>query len=145
MVILFLSFTLKHKSQITIWSGSGDAKQDIVLNKVEIKNKSLTNITYSFKNIRYGSIIDTGSFTIKTQTELNQLIIDLKGALENIGVKNKIVWERVKYTISVGGLAPLKKGHFRIEIGENFCPIHKKDAKKLIKGLEAKVESLPVK
>ena len=143
VVILFLSFTIYPNSKNIIWSGSGEAKQDIVLN--DAQNKNSFTISYSFKNVRYGSIIDTGSFTLNTQSELNQLIIDLNDAIENIGIEHKIVWKRSKYTISAGGLGLLKKGHFRIEVGETFCPIHKKDAKKLIKVLEPQVNLLPEK
>tara|TARA_Y100000739_G_C20355436_1_gene349717 strand:+ start:160 stop:627 length:468 start_codon:yes stop_codon:yes gene_type:complete len=145
VLALFLSFTLFPKSENLIWSGSGDATQDIFLNKIQNKKEPSFTISYSFKNVRYGSIIDTGSFTLNTQSELNQLIIDLNDAIENIGVEDKIVWKRSKYTLSAGGIAPLKKGHFRIEIGEVFCPIHKKDAKKLIKVLVPQVNLLPEK
>lgn len=143
--ILFLSFTFSPKSESLIWSGSGEATQDIFLNKIQNTQKSSFTISYSFKNVRYGAIVDTGSFTLNTQPELNQLIIDLNDAIGNVGVEHKIVWERSKYTLSAGGVAPLKKGHFRIEIGEMFCPIHKKDAKKLVKVLEAQVKLLPEK
>ena len=140
--ILFLSFTISPKSESHIWSGSGDATQDIFINKIQNTQKPSFAISYSFKNVRYGSIIDTGSFTLNTQSELNQLIVDLNDAIENIGTEHKIVWKRSKYTLSAGGIAPLKKGHFRIELGEVFCPIHKKDAKKLIKVLEPQVNLL---
>lgn len=143
--ILFLSFTISSKSESHIWSGSGDARQDIFLKKIQNTQKPSFAISYSFKNVRYGSIIDTGSFTLNTQSELNQLIVDLNDAIENIGTEHKIVWKRSKYTLSAGGIAPLKKGHFRIELGEVFCPIHKKDAKKLIKVLGPQVNLLSEK
>ena len=123
---LFLSFIPNTQSETSIWSSTGTATQDISLNKTEDNNELSYNISYTFKNIRYGSIIDTGSFVLNTKSELKQLIIDLKDAVEKVGVEHKIVWERPKYTISVGGLSPMKKGNFKIEIGEMYCPIHKK-------------------
>ena len=139
VAILFLSFTAYQETKTIIWSGTGDAIQNVVLKKTVNDQKAVSNILYSFKNVRYGSIIDTGSFTLKTQEEISQLLIDLKDAIEKTGAEHKIVWERSKYTLSAGGIAPLKKGHFRIEVGEVFCPIHKKDAKKLIKVLEPEI------
>ena len=97
VLALLLSFTLFPKSENLIWSGSGDATQNIFLNKIQNKKEPSFTISYSFKNVRYGSIIDTGSFTLNTQSELNQLIIDLNDAIENIGVEDKIVWKRSKY------------------------------------------------
>jgi len=141
VIILFLSFAIYPETKTIIWSGTGSATQSVILNKTVKNKETLSKLIYSFKHVRYGSIVDTGSFVLNTQEEVNQLLIDLKDAIEKTGVEHKIVWKRAKYALSAGGNAPLKKGHFKIEIDKMFCPIHKKDAKKLIKVLEPEIHT----
>lgn len=131
LFITLLSIQSIAQSQDVIWNGKGDATQSVTA----ISSNSKTIVEYKFENVRFGSIVDKGSFYILNQTELNQLISDLEGAVEKSGEVGGFEWARGIYTIKSGGNNSPKKGMFKIWIGEKHCPMDKKNASKLIKSL----------
>lgn len=143
LLFLFtLSLNVFSQDKKVIWSGTGDATQSATLITTTTKGIAKSIVKYTFKNIRYGSIIDRGSFYILTQSELNQFIKDIQGALEKSQETGGYEWSRSNYTIKSGGNNSPKKGTFKIWVGEKHCPFKKKDALKLIKKLKAVVPSL---
>ena len=143
LIILFtLSLNVFSQDKKVIWSGTGNASQSATLITSTTKGIAKSIVNYKFKNIRYGSIVDRGSFYILTQTELNQFIADIEGALEKSEETGGYEWSRSNYTIKSGGNNPQKKGTFKIWVGEKHCPFKKKDALKLIKELKSVVSSL---
>ena len=78
------------------------------------KNKGVSKsiIEYKFKHVRYGSIVDRGSFYILTQSELNQLINDLEGAIEKSTIEG-FEWSRSNYTLKSGGNNSPQKAHLK--------------------------------
>lgn len=131
-------FTEKSFAGNEIWNGKGDAQQSVSL----IKEKGKTKVFYSFKNVRFVTMIDTGSFVISNQNELNLLITDLQGAIKKSSEESSYEWSRGKYTIKSGGNNSPKKGTFKIWIGDKHCPMDKKNAQKLIKALTPVIEEL---
>ena len=125
-----------------IWSGSGEATQSATLITTKNKGVSKSIVEYKFKHVRYGSIVDRGSFYILTQSELNQLISDLDGAIEKSTTSEGFEWSRSNYTLKSGGNNSPQKGTFKIWVGEKHCPFKKKDAIKLVKSLKSVLSSL---
>lgn len=142
IVCSFLSFIASPANEEVIWNGKGEATQTVTV----IKSNEQPKVLYKFKNVRYGSIIDAGSFYIRTQPEAKQFIADLKGGISKMKESSKFEWTRSKYTVASGGSASKsKKGNFKIYVDEKFCPIGKKEALKLIKALEPVVATLKEK
>ena len=137
-----LSLNIFSQDKKVIWNGTGEATQTATLITTNTKGISKSIIEYTFKNVRYGSIVDRGSFYILTQTELNQFISDIEGALEKSEETGGYEWSRSNYTIKSGGNNSQKKGTFKIWVGEKHCPFKKKDALKLIKELKSVISSL---
>lgn len=138
---LFVLFSFVSASEGNIvWTGSGDQTQTISLIKNTKDGKPANKLLYKFKNVRFTTMIDTGSFTLYKQSEVNQFIADLNGAISKVSDETKTEYSRKKYTVSVGGNSSKVKNNFWIEVGDKFCPIHKKDAKKLIKVLEPEIK-----
>ena len=141
LAIVFLGLSLTESfagNGNVIWNGTGDATQSVSL----IQSKGKTKVFYYFKNVRFVTMVDSGSFTIANQKELNLLIEDLKGAITKSGEESSFEWSRGKYTIKSGGNNSPKKGTFKIWIGEKHCPMNKKNAQKLIKALTGVVDDL---
>lgn len=139
ILLCFFSFILAPSNGDEIWNGTGDANQSVTIKKIKKEEKSFSSMCYKFKNVRFGSIIDTGSFTITKRYDVEEFLTALKGAIDKISDSSKTEWTKEQYRITVGGSSSKIKNHFRIEIGAYFCPIHKKDAKKLIKALEIEI------
>lgn len=140
ILLALFSFVLLPSNGKQIWKGSGEASQSVSISTVSKEGKSISKMNYTFKNIRYGTMVDTGSFTLSKKYDVQEFLSALEGAIEKIGESSKTEWTKSNYTVSVGGSSSKIKNHFRIEIGEFFCPIHKKDAKKLIKALGPEID-----
>lgn len=124
-----------------IWNGTGDAEQSVSV--IEAKGK--TKIFYSFKNVRFVTMVDSGSFSIATQQAANLFIADLLGAIKKSGEESSFEWSRGIYNIKSGGNNSGKKGTFKIWIGEKHCPMNKKNALKLIKAITPEIKKLAEK
>tara|TARA_B110000211_G_scaffold234670_1_gene305497 strand:+ start:963 stop:1427 length:465 start_codon:yes stop_codon:yes gene_type:complete len=138
--IFFILFSFQGFSQSSssvIWKGKGDVAQSISHIVPAGKHSKLF---YKFKNVRYATMVDSGSFYIDNQKDLIHFIEALKGAIKKSKEPGSFEWSNKKYTVKSGGNNSTEKGSFKIFIGDNFCPMDKKNAKKIIKAIEPILE-----
>lgn len=71
---------------------------------VDIEAKdTIEAVVIYFSNIKYRSITDLRIISFVENERLEQFKKDLSAAIENIGTKDAIKWDREDYTISVSG------------------------------------------
>lgn len=142
ILVVICSIQSFAQSKDIIWNGKGDVKQSVSHIQSDKNGKSQSQIFYQFNYTRYTTMVDSGSFSISNQKELAHLIEDLQGAIKKSKEASSFEWSRGKYKIKSGGNNSKKKGTFKLFIGENLCPMDKKNAKKMIKAMEPLMDQL---
>ncbi len=144
-IFILSSFNSGNNLGGVVWTGNGEAAQTLTLVEGVGNPADKNELFYKFKNVRYGTVVHTGEFTLTNKQEANQFILDLKGGISKIKSETKFEWSRGKYTVASGGSASKEKGTFKIWVNDKFCPMTKKDAAKLIKTVTGLLDQLSEK